>query len=422
MVMATNFYATEQIDSYCTKVQRADYRTSIGHYTTVIDSHPSIGSVACLPLVTLGDDRGERVTYMGIRIAELIAEDLGDKALSPQSSLHVLARAGMPTRTMHLASDIEKHGDRLGCDVIVYGTIKETPLSSGGFGRMYRVEITSKNFIDDTVDSTHFELRSDSKSDKPLTSLHLQTDTQWSIGELPETVGSVNFDDSMENLLSNLAKRVAESPAITIAGHRHTLYIAPLQTWQMSQIGNDLFRFKLQFAAHVREQAESSGEPATVWRILGRDYKKFEDAKEALQTLNELYQSSPAGSFAENMTDELKRVLEERLYSSQIIEELKASEQEIMMLHTDLAIATNDKNILSRTRLLNKHGVTHVVVPSLHKIGRHYSIRAKIYYLQSEELGQNRFLTASQRVPPAHEQTLANRLGEESPQNYTRNN
>jgi hypothetical protein len=359
----------------------------------VMHLNPRPASVACLPLVTY-DLRTNKpwVSQMGVDAADAVARSLkeqgfgGEAFATPDVGLR-LAQANVARSSFLTIEQVAANAQRLGADVVVFGTIKRRDR----VGALDRDVLTCELQAYDVpgrriATSTRWEVPSDDSSYRQAWDL-AQTESSWAQDSryaMPS--GTPGLAAELQRVAQDLAAGLADS--VDPAKLSGSIYVAPLEVSAFAPQLASLRAAQSSYASEVSRRAdvarESNAPIDTSGTIVldGVEYTSFQAAEAHMTQLGAAWQATPASRFAQSFSAELADALRARTApSGRTVNDLAAvTPVDRALIDGELSQGGLSKSFAARDAL-QAAGVGLVVTPRLEKIGDTFQIRVDAYDL-----------------------------------------
>ena len=382
------------------------------------------GSVGCLPLVTL-DQRAAApaVSQLGVDLADAVGKKVQAKnsegvVLSTTEMAVRLSEMNVERRALSSLAAVTAHGEKLGVDKIVFGTIQH----DYDVGRSGREVLNVSVFGFDVLRGTllaeeKFGIPSDRRENARYF-MPLGQPSTWQAAEaynVPDMGQSL--DGELHVVAGILARRVAALVDFsTISG---IVYIPPTDTAQLSQAVAKLRSAQKSFAveyARRQEEAQTTGGVVDNNRpvvLNGGNYPDPQAAGAELEKQREELLSSDGARFAQQLSslfsDALNPLIANREIKVNDVGFTKWSDTQLG--EGELATGGLSGSLTARSALQGV-GVELVVAPRFARFGRSYLLRVEIHDLKNAVSAGSTHFPISSRFQPELEAQLAAKTGE----------
>ncbi len=386
---------------------------------TVMNLNPRPASVACLPLVTY-DMRTNKpwVSEMGVGTADAVARSLreqgfGGEAFATQDVGLRLAQANVARSSFLTIEQVSASAQRLGADVVVFGTIKRRDR----VGALDRDVLTCELQAYDVpgrriATSTRWEIPSDDTSYQQAWDL-AQTESSWAEDSryaMPS--GKPGLAAELQRLSDDLASALASK--IDPAKLEGSIYVAPLDVAAFVPQLATLRSAQGAFASEISRRADEARAANThldssgTIVLDGTEYPSFQAAEAHMTKLGTAYQATSAARFAQSFGAQLADALRTRTApSGRAVNDLAAvGPVDRALIDGELSQGGLSKSFAARDAL-RAAGVGLVVASRLERIGDTYQIRVDAYELANGSLSGG----AAAPIAPALVNELERALG-----------
>ena len=382
----------------------------------------STASLGCLPLVTFDLRKpAPWVSELGVRLADDVAKQVTAAGLTST----VLGTNGMAIRltelnvdrvSLHSLASVSDHGDRLGVDTIVFGTIKrDENLGRDGLDQL-SIDLTAFDLFGRNIVATEkFALRSDQLETRDHW-LWAERSSTWQPGDkFPVPEPERSLDREIHAVTRVLAKRVLA--AIGTSDIQGIVYIPPTDTARfvrsIARLRGVQSVFAAEFTARMRD-AERNGTPLDVarpMRLDNIDFNGLQAAKAYLETLRESLLATDTARFGMSVSSSLAQEVLAKLSTEVRVNDLGFTKwSDTQLVEGELATGGLARSLLAR-RAMRAMDIALVIAPRLERFGDHFQLRAKVYDLIGERLAATTYARLDRRFNAA----LRSELGVEYP-------
>jgi S1-C subfamily serine protease len=382
-----------------------------------IAAQPRIGSVGCLPLVMYDSDHdGPWVPELGVNLADDVAECLRDKRFSgavlDSADMAIrLSQVNLDKVTLSSQEAVAGSGDRLGVDVVVFGTMKKDKDPSKAFLQIIKVDLTAYGFQTGAlVARKRIELRSDkSENQKAYTASNL--DGRWMPGtEWGVPQGTKSLDEELRIVAGILAKRALQG--VNLEDVKGQVYLAPTDTGRFVRSIARLRAAQQAFVAEYEKRAKDAAKgesPLDIELPLtlnGVEFKTLQAAFSYLATLREQLLATETARFSSTMTSILAEAVRPLVQPRVVILDAGFTKgSDVQLLEGELATGGLARSLRAR-EALKEQNIDFVVAPKIEQVGANFALRAEVYDLRHPNL----MASSSMRIDARYSSDLARQL------------
>lgn len=422
----TRDYAQEKIDAGARQGgvwgpdQKDPGADSVATFSdAVMNLTPKPASVACLPLVTY-DLRTNKpwVSELGLETTDAVARSLREKGFTGQTFATEdvglrLAQANVARSSYLTLEEVAANAERLGADVVVFGTIKRRDRVGALDRDVLRCELQAYDVSGRRIaTSTRWEVPSDDLSYRQAWDM-AQAESPWAEDSryaMPS--GRPGLAAELQRISDDLARALGRT--IDPAKLEGSMYVAPLDVaaWvpQLVTLRSAQGAFAAEISRRADEARAANAPLDTSGTIVldGVEYPSFQAAEAQMTHLGTAYQATPAARFAQSFSSGLADALRTRTApSGRAVNDLAAvGPVDRALIDGELSQGGLGKSFAARDAL-RAAGVSLVVAPRLERIGDTLQIRVDAYDLAAGAVAG----TGTAPIAPALVPELEHALG-----------
>lgn len=395
-------YAQEKIDAGPRKGdvygpgQRDPGASYVGTLTdALLAMEPRPKSVACLPFANHDLDAGHPwVSELGIATADSIASALREKGfkgevLATNDVGLRMSQANLARTTFTTLDAVSANAERLGADVVVFGTIKRRNHAGSLERDVLTCDVQAYDVAGKRISaSTRWEVPSDDHAFRQTWDL-AQTESAW----MPDSRhGAMSATPGLNAELQRDSTALATALMRTIdpAKVKGSVYVAPLDVGGFTPQTATLRAAQSAFATEITRRAEAAQAANTPFDaaspvvVDGKEFPNLQAAESYLAQLSEHFQSTPAARFALSFSSQLGDALRANgAMAGKSVNDLAAVRPlDRALVEGELAQGGLARSMGGRDALRTA-GIGLVIVPRLEKVGDAIQIRADAYDIES---------------------------------------
>lgn len=369
----------------------------------VLALQPKPASVACLPLVSHDLKAGKPwVSELGVATADSVARVLREKGYSGQVYATedvglALNRANVARGSLTTIDAIAANGDRLGADVVVFGTFRRRDQVGALDRDVIACELTAYDVAGRRIaTSTRWELASDDSSLRRVWDL-AQRESSW----MPDSRwGMPSVSPDLATELSRVQEDLAIALGRTVdpAKIQGAIYVAPLDVTAFAPHVATLRSAQGAYATEVARRVDAARAANTAVDLSGTivlggtEYPTFQAAEDHLAQLAANFQATTAARFAQTFSAGLGDEIRARVQGAgKLVNDLAAVRPaDRALIEGELAQGGVARSTASREALATA-GVGLLVATRLEKVGDALQVRVDAYDLaQGAVVGDGR--------------------------------
>ncbi len=380
--------------------------------TALMGFQPKPASVACLPLVSLDLKTNKPwVSELGVDTADSVARALREKGFSGTAfatddmSLR-LAQTNVSRASLTSLESIAANAERLGADVLVFGTIRRRDRAGALDRSVLTCELQAYDVAGRRIaTSTRWEIPSDEPNFRRVWDL-AQAESAW----MPDSrYAPPGVAPSLTAELQRVADDLAESLARTVDPTKveGSIYVTPLD---VSAFAPELAMLRSAQSAYASEMtrrvdaataANADVDMSGKIVLAGTEFPNVQVAESYLAQLSEGFQVSNAARLAQTFSSGLADAIRSRSTSSdRAVNDLAAVRPaDRALVEGELAQGGVARSTAAR-EALKSAGIGLVVAPRLEKIGDALQVRVDAYDVaRGANAGNGRVAIPAEFVP-----------------------
>jgi S1-C subfamily serine protease len=382
-----------------------------------IASVPKAGSVGLLPLVMYdADHAGPWVPELGAALADEVGATLRARGFTGSvletTDMGIrLSQVNLEKVSLATAEAVAASGDRLGVDVVVFGTMKKDKDPGQAFLQHIKVDLAAYGFQSGAlVARARFDLRSDSKENTRAYAA-AKNESLWMPGtewNVPAT--DKGFDQEIRVVAGILGKRALQG--IDVGTLKGAIYIPPADTGRfvrsIAKLRAAQSAFALEYERRSKEvmKGESPLDIDKPITLNGVEFKNLQGAYAYLTTLREQLLATETARFAGTVSSIMAEGLRPQVSPRTVLLDAGFTQgSDLQLLEGDLATGGLARSLRARTAL-KEQNIDIVLAPKIEKVGVNYALRVEVYDLRAPNL----MSSSSMRIEPRFATELARQL------------
>jgi S1-C subfamily serine protease len=382
-----------------------------------IASVPKAGSVGLLPLVMYDSDHaGPWVPELGAALADEVGSTLKTRGFTGSvletTDMGIrLSQVNLEKVSLATAEAVAASGDRLGVDVVVFGTMKRDKDPGQAFLQRIKVDLAAYGFQSGSlVARARFELRSDSKENTRAYAA-AKNESLWMPGtewNVPAT--EKGFDQELRVVAGILGKRALQG--VDVGALKGAIYIPPADTGRFVRSIAKLRAAQSAFALEYERRSKDvmKGEsPLDIEKPItlnGVEFKSLQAAYSYLTTLREQLLSTETARFAGTVSSIMAEGLRPQVSPRTVLLDAGFTQgSDLQLLEGDLATGGLARSLRARAAL-KEQNIDLVLAPKIEKVGVNFALRVEVYDLRAPNL----MSSSSMRIEPRFATELARQL------------
>jgi S1-C subfamily serine protease len=380
---------------------------TVASFAAEVTGKARAGSLGCLPLVMYDSDHaGPWVPELGVALADEAADlcrgpGFGGTVLGTADMAVRLSQVNLEKVSLTSLEAVAAAGDRLGVDVVLFGTLRREKDSGTAFLQRIKVHLLAYSFpAGALVGERKFELRSDAKENARAYAA-AKAESLWMPGTAWEVpAAGKSLDQELRVIAGILAKRALQ--AVRLEDIQGAIYIPPADTGRfvrsVARLRAAQAAFSLEYAARAKEVAKGE-DPLAVERpvtLNGTEFKSLQAAFSHLAMLREQLLSSETARFSQTVSSVLAEAVRPMTTPRAVLLDVgftKASDMQL--LEGELGTGGLARSLRAR-EALREQKIDLVAAPKIERIGANYALRVEIYDLAKP----NMLATSSVRIEP----------------------
>lgn len=299
---------------------------------------------------------------------------------------------------------IEQHADRIGVDVVVFGSIQQRKNAHRDFGERLQVSLRAHNFMQPQGVSETVNIDSHERANLEAYALFDQRSLWQPAGASRVDEPTHTFDQELEAAVEIVANRVLDQIDLeawakrTKGGVAATIYVPPADSQefvrQIQAVRNDQLQFWSIY--EERQRATLEGDPNR--KGLSEDIpwkgemRSIEDVEGELLARWDALGTAGAGEFGRTLSQLFIEFIRNRVAPNTVIKDAGFVPKDALFVDASIADGTLQRQLsqsptggLARTwnarQKLLQSDIDIVFNPKIVRFGEHFSIRVEMYEL-----------------------------------------